>query len=564
MVLGYAPLYAQLISPGDLSAAHTSLEGLNNCTQCHQLGQVGITNTKCLDCHTPIANRIEASLGYHATVADQNCGNCHKDHFGLDFDVLRFEPETFDHNLSGFELVGAHVTTECRSCHQPEFISATEVIEFKSAHDALDKTWLGASTQCSFCHASDNDHGDQFGNQECDTCHGSSRWNDAPNFDHMETSFPLTGRHEEVQCGKCHGRYEDQPSIIHFADVPAETCESCHTDAHQGALDPNCSTCHNTEGWDQFTADFPVEAFNHDLTGFQLVGRHAEVACSGCHAKPAPQTTDIQITFLAESVGASFPDPAADQCISCHTDAFHGGDFAESPGGINCDNCHTEQGWAPTSYDLTRHNEETSFALTGAHLVAPCFTCHQNQDTQELVFHFEDQNCESCHAGSNPHGDQFQQENGQVLCESCHGTDGWNRNITFNHADTQFPLTGQHAVATCDGCHPSSSPNPAGPAVQQFTGVPLDCASCHQENNPHESQFEGQSCETCHDTQSFFVAEFDHNTTRFSLEGAHEGVACGSCHGSETNPQGVAFIRYKPLGMECQDCHSDLENNNPR
>ena len=563
VLLGGGSVQAQLISPGDLSTVHANLEGVNNCVQCHQLGQVGINNTKCLDCHTPISNRIENSLGFHATVADQNCGDCHKDHFGLDFDVLRFEPETFDHDLSGFELVGAHTSVECRSCHQPEFIDASDVLAFKTAHNSLDRTWLGVTTQCSSCHVPENVHGDQFANMDCGSCHGETDWDSTPGFDHGQTTFPLTGLHLDVSCEGCHQPFEEEPNIIHFADLPAQTCESCHTDAHQGALDPNCGTCHNTDGWDQFTADFPVEAFDHDLTTFSLVGGHAEVSCSSCHAKPAPQTTDIQITYIASSLGATFPEPVSDQCQSCHTDSAHNGVFEDSPGGVACESCHTEHGWSPTTYDLVRHNEETTFALTGAHLVAPCFTCHQPDNTSELVFHFEDQRCESCHTGANPHGDQFQQTNGQVVCENCHGTNSWQMDGTFNHADTSFPLTGKHATANCESCHPTTQSS-TNLAVQQFTDIPLDCASCHQDDSPHELQFEGQSCDTCHDSESFFIETFDHNTTRFSLDGAHEGVACGSCHGAEANAQGVDFIRYKPLGMECQDCHSNLDNNNPR
>lgn len=561
--LSGTPLFAQLISPGDLSAVHTTLEGVNNCVQCHQLGQVGINNGKCLDCHTPLSGRIENSRGFHSTVEDQNCGDCHKDHFGLDFDVLRFEPDTFDHDLSGFELVGAHIAVECRSCHQPEFISAPDVRTFKTSHNTLDRTWLGVTTQCSYCHASENIHGNQFTELDCDSCHGESDWDAVPNFDHNETSFALTGLHLDVSCEGCHQPFEQQPTVIHFEDLLAQTCQSCHTDVHKGALDPNCGTCHSTEGWDQFTADFPTDAFNHDLTSFSLVGHHTEVSCSGCHAKPAPKTTEIQITYISSSLGATFPEPASDQCQSCHTDFVHNGIFENSPGGDACESCHIEQGWSPTTYDLMRHNDETTFALTGAHLVAPCFTCHQPESTSELVFHFEDQQCETCHASINPHGEQFRQDNRRVSCKNCHGTNSWQMDGTFNHADTRFPLSGKHATAACESCHFATQTS-AEISVQQFSNIPLDCAACHQDDSPHALQFEGQSCESCHDSQSFFVEAFDHNTTQFSLEGAHEGVACGSCHLPEANPDGIDFIRYKPLGMQCQDCHSNLENNNPR
>ncbi len=562
-ILSNSPLYAQLISPGDLSAAHTSLEGINNCVQCHQLGQVGINNNKCLDCHTPLASRIEESLGFHATVSQQNCADCHKDHFGLDFDVLRFEPETFDHDQTEYALVGAHVTVECRSCHQPEFITSADVRTFKAAHEALDKTWLGLSAQCATCHTNANVHGDQFENKDCGLCHDETEWEAIPHFDHAETTFSLTGRHQEASCEGCHTPFELEPDVIHFADVPAQTCASCHSDVHQGDLGPDCSTCHITEGWDQFTADFPSESFNHSTTGFELVGRHAEVSCAGCHAKPAPSSEDLVITYIGSTLDASFPQPESENCLSCHTDSFHNGVFEDSPGGALCDNCHGEQGWLPTSYDLSRHNEETTFPLTGAHLVAPCFTCHEAGNTAGPVFHFEDQTCEGCHIEQNPHEAQFQADDGRISCDNCHSTNAWEMDGLFDHSETRFALIGKHATASCDACHPVVE-SPGNTPVQQFTDIPLDCASCHQEDTPHQLQFAEQTCETCHDTHSFFIERFDHNTTRFSLEGAHEGVACGSCHIAEENAEGIDFIRYKPLGMECQDCHNNLDNNNPR
>ena len=551
--------HAQLISPGELSTAHASLEGVSNCTSCHQLGQVGISNTKCLDCHTPLEERIDQKLGFHATVADQSCGDCHKDHFGLDFDVLNFIPDEFDHGLTEYALVGAHTSVECRSCHQPELIVSPLVREIKAQHGALQNTWLGLSGQCATCHGEESVHGDQFEATDCGTCHDEMRWEEQPLFDHDETTFPLTGQHVEVACSDCHKPFELQPDIIHFADLPAETCESCHVDVHEDALDDNCATCHITDGWDLFTADFPAASFDHDLTDFPLIGRHAEAECSSCHGKPAANTEDFHITYQSASIGSTFPDPLFADCMSCHTDNFHGGVFEDSPGGAVCDNCHGESGWIPTSYDLTRHNEQSAFPLTGAHLATPCFACHQNPDLGQTaaVFHFEEQECQTCHTGMNPHGDQFSDEAGAIGCDSCHGTEGWTVAGIFDHAETRFPLTGQHGVASCESCHVNKQ-TPAGIEVQQFRGTELACATCHADDNPHEGQFEGDTCDTCHDATSFFVAEFNHDNTRFSLDGAHQGVACGSCHNQEQNPAGNPFVRYKPLKMECQDCHDDL------
>ena len=59
--LNTANIYAQL-SPGDLTKAHANLEGLSNCTKCHELGDK-VTNTKCLDCHKDINSLISKKYG---------------------------------------------------------------------------------------------------------------------------------------------------------------------------------------------------------------------------------------------------------------------------------------------------------------------------------------------------------------------------------------------------------------------------------------------------------------------------------------------------------------------
>ena len=52
-------------------------------------------------------------------------------------------------------------------------------------------------------------------------------------------------------------------------------------------------------------------------------------------------------------------------------------------------------------------------------------------------------------------------------CVRCHSTISWNS--AYDHARTQFPLTGAHRAATCQQCH----------ADGVYQGKPTDCASCH-------------------------------------------------------------------------------------
>ncbi|MBK6829532.1 MAG: hypothetical protein IPG92_01765 [Flavobacteriales bacterium] len=114
--------YAQL-SPGDLTTAHASLEGMSNCTQCHDLGNK-VTNAKCLACHKELQSLITQKRGYHVSreVKGKDCFTCHSEHHGRKFEMVRFDEKAFDHSLAGYPLEGAHKPVDCRKCHAPEKI----------------------------------------------------------------------------------------------------------------------------------------------------------------------------------------------------------------------------------------------------------------------------------------------------------------------------------------------------------------------------------------------------------------------------------------------------------
>ena len=59
VVISTIGVRAQL-SPGDLTTAHSHLDGISNCTQCHVLGNK-VSSEKCLVCHTEIKERIDIS-----------------------------------------------------------------------------------------------------------------------------------------------------------------------------------------------------------------------------------------------------------------------------------------------------------------------------------------------------------------------------------------------------------------------------------------------------------------------------------------------------------------------
>ena len=548
---------AQLISPGKLTRAHAELEGIKNCTLCHTLGNRSADNTLCLDCHTPISNRIDAKSGLHATVADQNCATCHKDHFGVEFIPVRFDTLTFEHDDTGFELTGAHTEASCRGCHQPDFIVAEDVIAFKGEHGALQKTFLGVETACIGCHVSDSPHQNQFPEVNCSTCHDTELWEEAPFFDHDDARFALTGQHVDVACESCHKTVAPEigEPYVEYVDMDFATCASCHEDVHEGSFGADCASCHQTDGWNH-VANLADLGFDHSSTGYDLIGSHSTLECNACHGKPARNDDLIALRFTPSTAQYTYPAIPVDNCASCHVD-YHDGVFADDSQAGSCEQCHGEAAWYPSSFDFSLHNERSTFELTGAHLATPCSGCHRSSFDEKPHFDIADTACQNCHIDDNPHGDQFIAEDAETVCASCHETQDWLLAPLFDHDDTDFPLTGVHASTTCTSCHVADSSMGAPFNIVRYRDLDTTCMSCHQQDNPHQDQFEEETCTSCHTTSSFYIASFDHDQTAFPLTGEHTDVSCASCHQNEALPGEPPFIRFKPLGTACQDCHSD-------
>lgn len=477
-LLAPGALPAQLVSPGRLAAPHAQLEGLANCTKCHDLGSRGASDAKCLACHTTLARRIEAKEGLHANYAARTCASCHKDHFGPTFQLVRFDTVGFDHRKeTGFELRQAHRETACRECHTGPLIKDPGVRSWATEHRTLERTFLGLGTTCQDCHRTDDVHGGQFGSRPCSACHDESTWEKASRFDHDSTDYRLTGRHRTVACGQCHrparvaGHAEP---VVRYVGVKAGTCTACHVDPHQGRMRQGCESCHNTASWTRLSDRSAFEAnFDHGRTRFPLVGAHAHSTCAACHAPASRPTPGVRITFTAGSARAMYPAPRITAgCQSCHLDV-HDGAFARSPGGPACQNCHDERAWLPSAYDLTRHNRET-YVLTGAHVAVPCRTCHVPvRDGGPPRFAPLPRDCASCHRLQDPHADQF---TGRA-CTDCHVTETF-AITAFDHSKTRYPLDGAHRAVACAKCHVTTVAAD-GKRLTRYRPLQTTCTACH-------------------------------------------------------------------------------------
>jgi hypothetical protein len=225
------------------------------CTACHtNLDFTGV-KSDCVACHRDVH---QGTLGIE-------CSRCHSTRSFLDRAEMRRM-----HQTTRFPLSGAHLATDCESCHIP------------TAQGAL--LFSISAANCIDCHlpnyqmAKDPDHVAGNFNRDCTQCHTVVSWAGA-RFDHNATQFPLTGAHKTIACTQCHanGVYSGQPT----------TCVACHqTDynntnnpAHSAAGFPTtCASCHSTSTWSGAVFDHSMFSMNHQGAGG---------VCSTCHNNPA-------------------------------------------------------------------------------------------------------------------------------------------------------------------------------------------------------------------------------------------------------------------------------------
>ena len=543
----------------------------------------------CLECHasaTPHA--VEALAGEGAPPRARECVDCHDAPHDPDFLAAganaeahrctpchQAEEESFRghdaampraaHEATGFSLAPPHAELACEQCHPiPEVVPADRFALRFPGRDA---------SACSACH--EDPHRGQFDENPlaeagCVSCHARDSFHPS-NFGlprHERTAFPLDAAHQAVACGACH-EAEPDPSPI-YAAAPTE-CAACHEDAHRGAFaeltprsggsNAGCADCHEATLFREVDRD----GFDHaHWTRFALEGAHARARCESCHPPAAEiDAAGRRFGFAAEHFGEPI-----EECATCHADP-HGNGFVPAAD-RECARCHSTEAFGEVGGGLFDHGGVTGFALEGAHATASCATCHPALEQRDAagrsfarasdVFGAPADRCATCHADA--HHGAFdtrgpREVEGRADCARCHGPETFSpiRLDDFDHATwTGYPLSGVHAEVSCERCHPArEAPDARGRC--HFFAAGRDCLDCHAD--PHVGQFarEGATdCARCHVPNG--TVEFDHQTdSRFPLDERHRALDCAACHRSWPLAGGGTAVRYRPLGLECGDCH---------
>jgi hypothetical protein len=363
-------------------------------------------------------------------------------------------------SLPGVTLAGFHshadFESNCGLCHQPTQTDQAKLC-MNCHKDIAAQIQSGNGLHARL----DNVNG-------CASCHGEHKGRDFDptgdalrTFNHNRTTFPLAGKHGQIQCTDCHtgGKYS----------TANPACATCHQDpvSHAGLFSSDCSSCHNTFNWNDVT--LKGKPFNHGLTGFTL-NLHASnydktpITCTACHTSDPSdpnQKTDLQT------------------CVNCHgahDQVFMTKHLAQY--GTNCLTCHD-------GVDrLQGFTHARVFPLTGKHATIACTDCHKNN-----VFRSTPTACVSCHTEPQIHAGFF-----GTRCDYCHVATAWEPAPLRAHT---FPLahgvtsdsacktchTGSYAQYTCYGCHDHT---PQGIAMSHaklnLTQAQLAaCTDCHMD-----------------------------------------------------------------------------------
>ena len=289
--------------------------------------------------------------------------------------------------------------------------------------------------------------------------------------------FAVTGGSAMFSPGELNQHGDETLGGVTSHNEIGSDCTACHTAPWATEMmQDRCLSCHN-----EIKLEVTSEATLHGA----LLLHNPELTCRDCH--PDHRGADAPLT---EMVPATFPHELVGFSLASHQIKTDGAAF-------DCADCHTQ--------GITAFAQNT------------CSECHQELDAGFTQAHISayDEDCLACHDGVESYG------------------------ANFDHNQTGFPLTGEHAEESCVECHQNAR------SIEDFENTPEDCAGCHLKDDAHEQKF-GTNCAICHTSAGWEPATFDHNLSNFPLEGKHLDAECEDCHTTD-NPQDAS--------VDCYSCH---------
>ena len=263
--------------------------------------------------------------------------------------------------------------------------------------------------------------------------------------------------------------------------------------------------------------------FDHDSTGYPLVGLHRSVTCESCH------------------VGGIF-EGTETRCESCHgggSSLAPGKPLSHIPSSNRCEDCHRALGWEDAVFD--------HFGIETA-----CVRCHDGVISRgKGPFHVATSNrCEDCHTTVAWEDARFDHTGITANCSSCH--DG---GTAAGKPPTHLPTS-----ASCELCHTTLAWSPATFDHSTVTG---GCRGCHDgvtSTGKDGGHFvTNRECNVCHDVADWAPLIFRHLSAAYP--GDHRRrVDCSDCHQGNSEMVPWRFPAYQP---DCAGCHASDFKSGP-
>jgi hypothetical protein len=308
-----------------------------------------------------------------------------------------------------------------------------------------------------------------------------------------------------IACVRCHTQVASSNATSPLDLPTAQTCASCHAEAHRDEGYRECSSCHGD-----------------------------------AHIRRAVVQAKAHLRFSH----ATHQGPSQGKCITCHG-AVLGGDGALRPTMATCLSCHEHQAqWAERSCTPCHQNLDDERARPASHVVhGPdfmarhgiaagssrdlCTSCHRESECAEChganvpalpqVMHFDEPGRPDMHARGFAARHALEAGVDPATCLSCHRDQSFCRDCHEKRGLLQASAT-------------RASPHPAG----------WVSANAGQNRHGEEARRNPVSCASCHG-------------------GAGE-LLCVGCHrvgGPGGSPHPAGFSSSKALSeLPCRLCHS--------
>lgn len=400
-----------------------------------------------------------------------------------------------------------------------KMISPGEVAKAHAFFDTTDK--------CEQCHDKSNPAGYKVApNDRCTTpdCHAADIGNAQKKSIHFHGTKLVTQR----TCGECH--YDHKGLGFDMVNDPNPAAEI------NGAR-----TAASPWGVAMQRADGSVKNWDHNLTGYKLVGGH-KIDCDKCHKPTDTRPKSQTRTWLG----------LQQECLACHDNYHH---FPKGDKFEDCLVCHTFNSWKKEFNLKGFDHDKTNFALHGAHAKVLCDKCHAKGKPFAPLPH---ETCETCHLSDSPHGKTFTTKQ----CVFCHTETSWKSGIKVQTSEhkkfAKYDAQGAHARLGCQVCHKGLKTTPSAPGAADG-----NCTSCH--NNIHSDKWmqSVKLCTKCHSQERWTPATVkneDHkNFSSWNLlkgdpsetpvNSRHLQLQCIRCH---------ADLKVIPEQHDCAFCHQDF------